>query len=56
MQRTVLVMSGSLSLYSKYIKIAPKEAGFQDTLSSFPHTATFCNCFHAVYSFNGFPF
>ena len=29
MQRTVLVMSGGLSLYSKYIKIGRKEGGFQ---------------------------
>ena len=35
MQRTVLVTSGGLSLYSKYIKIGRKKGGFQpggDTL------------------------
>ena len=29
MQRTVLVTSGGLSLYSKYIKIGRKKGGFQ---------------------------
>ena len=29
MQRTVLVKSGGLSLYSKYIKIGRKKGGFQ---------------------------
>ena len=37
-------MSKGLPLNSKYIKNGRKEGVFQDPLSSFPHTATFCNC------------
>ena len=38
------VMSKGLPLNSKHIKNGRKEGGFQDSLSSFPYTATFCNC------------
>ena len=49
MQRTVLVMSGSLSLYSKYIKIAPKEAVFKTLFQAFLTQPPFVIVFHAVY-------